>query len=57
MKKDLSEYARKRDFTQSPEPRGSTPAAPDSETTFVVHRHEATRLHYDFRLRADGVLD
>lgn len=56
MKKDLSEYTGKRDFNKSPEPRGHPQAPPDDKPTFVVHRHEATRLHYDLRLRADGVL-
>jgi bifunctional non-homologous end joining protein LigD len=56
MSKKLSEYERKRDRKQTPEPfgpgRGRKPKAP----TFVVQRHDARRLHYDFRLERDGVL-
>jgi bifunctional non-homologous end joining protein LigD len=53
----LSEYERKRDFSNTPEPSGErtrTPAA--AKPRFVIQRHRATRLHYDFRLEADGVL-
>ncbi|HEY6835594.1 MAG TPA: DNA ligase D [Gaiellaceae bacterium] len=50
----LREYERKRDRKQTPEPfkgkRGS------KEPIFVVQRHDARRLHYDFRLERDGVL-
>jgi DNA ligase D-like protein (predicted 3'-phosphoesterase) len=51
----LTEYQRKRNFRRTPEPRGV-----DDERTlepiFVVQKHAATRLHYDFRLQVDGVL-
>lgn len=53
----LERYQRMRDFTRTPEPSGR-PRATDAsaERVFVVQRHRATRLHYDFRLEVDGVL-
>ncbi len=50
----LSEYRKKRDPAQTPEPFGSEKSG--TELTFVVQRHDATRLHYDFRLERDGAL-
>ncbi|HUR53002.1 MAG TPA: non-homologous end-joining DNA ligase [Gemmataceae bacterium] len=52
---DLSDYAEKRDFDASPEP-GPGRGRPHAEPIFVVQEHAATRLHYDFRLEAGGVL-
>jgi bifunctional non-homologous end joining protein LigD len=50
----LEEYRRKRDFAITPEP---PPAVVTGQTgRFVIQRHRATRLHYDFRLEIDGVL-
>jgi bifunctional non-homologous end joining protein LigD len=50
----LSEYRKKRDPAQTPEPFGSGKSG--AGLTFVVQRHDATRLHYDFRLERDGAL-
>jgi bifunctional non-homologous end joining protein LigD len=51
----LSEYKKKRKFDKTPEP-GPTKKKTKSGRIFVVQKHRATQLHYDFRLEADGVL-
>jgi DNA ligase D-like protein (predicted 3'-phosphoesterase) len=50
----LDEYREKRDFSRTPEPPGEREAA--AHPIFVIQKHHATTLHYDFRLEADGVL-
>ncbi|MBY0369756.1 non-homologous end-joining DNA ligase [bacterium] len=55
MPKKLAEYQRKRRFHATPEPRGKQVRG-KGELTFLVHLHDATRLHYDLRLELDGVL-
>lgn len=53
----LKTYQSKRDFTKTAEPSGRTSRKSNSEALrFVVQKHDATRLHYDFRLELDGVL-
>src|SRR5437879_4630513 len=54
----LTEYIRKRSFEKTPEPKPSGKEAPrkSAEPHFYVQRHDATRLHYDFRLEMDGTL-
>lgn len=53
----LKEYARKRDFDQTPEPAPGEPVkSSPTGGRFFVQRHNASRLHYDFRLEIDGTL-
>ncbi|HEX3535790.1 MAG TPA: DNA ligase D [Stellaceae bacterium] len=55
----LEEYKRKRDFHRTPEPAGARPRAKKAgpaPLSFVIQKHAARRLHYDFRLELDGVL-
>lgn len=52
----LKEYRAKRDFTRTPEPSPKSSSRRAREARFVIQKHDATRLHYDFRLEADGVL-
>ena len=51
----LAEYNRKRDFKKTAEPSG-TKGKSDTGNAFIVQKHDATRLHWDLRLEADGVL-
>src|SRR5919106_824504 len=51
---DLKEYHRKRDFKKTAEPRGKKLAG--KGFSYVIQKHAATRLHYDFRLELGGVL-
>jgi bifunctional non-homologous end joining protein LigD len=51
----LKEYGEKRDFKRTTEPKPTT-HRPKGHLIFVVQKHSARRLHYDFRLELDGVL-
>jgi len=51
----LAEYNKKRDFKKTAEPAGKR-ATSDGGNRFIVQKHDATRLHWDFRIEADGVL-
>jgi len=50
----LEEYKRRRRFNETPEPSGQVTA--EGGNSFVIQKHHATRLHYDFRLEMEGVL-
>ncbi len=50
----LAIYNAKRDFSRTPEPAGAL--AQGQANSFIVQKHDATRLHWDFRLEVDGVL-
>jgi bifunctional non-homologous end joining protein LigD len=52
---DLSKYNQKRDFDSTTEPKGEIFKS-KNELIFVVQKHAASHLHYDFRLEMDGVL-
>ena len=54
----LEEYHKKRNFARTPEPRGKKKQSRENKNKFVVQKHDATRLHYDFRLedKKEGVL-
>ncbi len=54
-KKSLQEYRGKRRFKDTPEPEGEE-SRQDREPLFVIQKHDATNLHYDFRLSLNGVL-
>jgi bifunctional non-homologous end joining protein LigD len=52
----LAEYRRKRDFSKTSEPGGEAAPPAQGPLRFMVHKHAATRLHYDLRLELDGVM-
>ncbi len=52
---ELEEYRRKRNFRKTPEPRPDEPPF-HAGHSYLIQKHDATRLHYDLRLELDGVL-
>src|SRR6202012_5361199 len=50
-----STYRKKRDFKKTAEPSGDEKVAKSKSLRFVIQKHDATRLHYDFRLELGGV--
>lgn len=54
--KPLAEYKRKRDFTKTAEPEGASRRRSARSLKFVVQKHAASHLHFDFRLELDGVM-
>ena len=52
----LEEYRRKRDFEKTPEPPPGKVEARKEHLSYLIQKHDATRLHYDLRLEWDGVL-
>ena len=55
-KAPLGEYNAKRDFTRTAEPAGKVPRPRGKTLHFVIQKHAASHLHYDFRLELDGVM-
>jgi DNA ligase D-like protein (predicted 3'-phosphoesterase) len=53
-KMPLKEYQEKRDFEKTNEPRGTT--AKEQSSRYLIHRHDASHLHFDLRLEMEGVL-
>src|SRR5437016_8875540 len=52
----LQRYFQKRNFQRTPEPKGREHRVKAKALSFVIQKHHATRLHYDFRLEMEGVL-
>lgn len=53
---EKSEYHKKRDFAKTNEPRGGKKKGNEEQPVFVIQKHDASRLHYDFRIELDGTL-
>jgi bifunctional non-homologous end joining protein LigD len=52
----LATYNAKRDFSKTKEPAGKVPKSAGKALQFVIQKHDASHLHYDFRLELDGVM-
>ena|SRR3990167_1431371 len=55
-RKKIDTYNKKRDFKSTPEPKGKKENPTKGLPTFVIQKHDASRLHYDLRLEIDGVM-
>src|SRR5580704_18310961 len=55
MAENLTRYQAKRNFKITAEPSGATTVRPSERLRYVIQKHDATRLHYDFRLEFEGV--
>jgi bifunctional non-homologous end joining protein LigD len=53
-KDPLATYRKKRDFKKMPEPAGKGLLRKSKEPIFVIHKHDASTLHYDFRIESAG---
>ncbi|MGW8194496.1 MAG: DNA polymerase ligase N-terminal domain-containing protein [Desulforhopalus sp.] len=53
---NLKGYQAKRDFRRTGEPKGEKDSSGGKKPLFVIQKHDASRLHYDFRIEVDGVL-
>lgn len=56
MRGELDTYKAKRNFSATPEPEGRKGSSKSATRRYLIQRHAATRLHYDFRIEHDGVL-
>ncbi len=56
QKDRLKEYHKKRDFDLTSEPFGKNKKSKKDQNIFVIHKHDASSMHFDFRLEVDGVL-
>lgn len=56
MRGELETYQKKRNFAATPEPKGRKARGKPKALRYLIQRHAATRLHYDFRIEHDGVL-
>ncbi len=52
----LKEYKKKREFKETPEPKGKKKNSSRKKLIYTIQKHNASHLHYDFRLEMDGVL-
>lgn len=56
MAEKLERYRSMRDFRSTPEPEGDVPSSASDRPRFVIQQHDASSMHWDFRLEVDGAL-